>query len=65
MVVVVVIVFSLAIIRGVLKQVYDILFNSFFRPFGAFLIFIALSPGADAPGYAFFRPFGPNAEKHP
>jgi len=34
-----------------------------FAPLGLF-IFIALFPGAYAPGYALFRPFGPNKETH-
>jgi hypothetical protein len=36
----------------------------FFRPFGAEKMRI-LFPGAYAPGYALFRPFGPDKEKNP
>jgi hypothetical protein len=37
----------------------------FFRPFRAFKLVVATLPGAYAPGYALFRPFGPNKEKKP
>ena len=36
---------------------------TFFRPFGALRVIVATLPGAYAPGYALFRPIGPNKEK--
>ena len=34
--------------------------TTFFRPFRALRVVVATFPGAYAPGYALFRPFGPN-----